>query len=337
MRAFAASDTDPGAASSVPTLPVDPVEMVDQAAATLERAMAEGVFRHRIDLLLPINEKEFDFGATESIDYPCSLMKEYETAINLTKLLFRKLLGDDAGLTIRRVDEGGVEGEPCGVVTNAADTLAAVVYPTANILPQIRKLAEKEGRALLIVNPQWRESGQIVSDFGIGPWKKAAYDFLDTFEPSYVLVEKRIGAPGSVDISSGARFGSGGVLRYLRRFPGEYQVFAMAADGSSQQIAVSEGMPDYRESEAMIARGREAKLEIFERAQEVSKGGEAEAPEAAAAEEVAAAGGAELSEAAIDAMDAVMIRRALISRGLPSSGKLAALRKRLKEAACKQG
>lgn len=62
---------------------------------------------------------------------------------------------------------------------------------------QIRALAEKQGRLLLIVNAQWNESGQIVSDFGIGPWKARAYEFLDTFEPSYSLIEKRIGAPGT--------------------------------------------------------------------------------------------------------------------------------------------
>ena len=71
----------------------------------------------------------------------------------------------------------------------------------------MRALAEKNGSMLLMVNPQWNESGQIVSDFGIGPWKKKAYDFLDTFEPSYSLIEKRIGAPGA-DLAHVASFGS---------------------------------------------------------------------------------------------------------------------------------
>ena len=39
----------------------------------------------------------------------------------------------------------------------------------------------------------------------------------------------------------------------------------MAVDGSSQLIGVSESMPSYKESEAIIAKGREAKLEIFQR------------------------------------------------------------------------
>ncbi len=38
---------------------------------------------------------------------------------------------------------------------------------------------------------------QVISDFGFGPWRKAADDFLATFEPSYALKEKRIGSPGA--------------------------------------------------------------------------------------------------------------------------------------------
>ena len=43
---------------------------------------------------------------------------------------------------------------------------------------------------------------QVVSDFGIGPWKKAAEDFLATFEPAYFIREKRIGSPGGWPHSS---------------------------------------------------------------------------------------------------------------------------------------
>jgi hypothetical protein len=37
---------------------------------------------------------------------------------------------------------------------------------------------------------------QVISDFGFGPWRKAADDFLATFEPTYVLKERRVGNPG---------------------------------------------------------------------------------------------------------------------------------------------
>ena len=49
-----------------------------------------------------------------------------------------------------------------------SDNMAAVVLPTANILPQLKSMARAKGgkRLLLVVNPQWQMDGQIVSDFG---------------------------------------------------------------------------------------------------------------------------------------------------------------------------
>jgi hypothetical protein len=44
----------------------------------------------------------------------------------------------------------------------------------------------------------WAAGPQVVSDFGIGPWRARAMEFLGTFEPSYTLAEQRVGAPGSV-------------------------------------------------------------------------------------------------------------------------------------------
>jgi hypothetical protein len=70
------------------------------------------------------------------------------------------------------------------------------------------------------------------SDFGIGPWKKAAMDFLDTFVESYSLVEQRIGNPGSVDPATNERYTSGAVVRILRSWPGKYQVTALRSISS---------------------------------------------------------------------------------------------------------
>lgn len=46
-----------------------------------------------------------------------------------------------------------------------------------------------------------------MSEFGIGPWRKANEEFLATFEGSYQLTEQRIGAPSSVDVATGAWVG----------------------------------------------------------------------------------------------------------------------------------
>jgi hypothetical protein len=66
-------------------------------------------------LLLPINEKEANFNALDPVDYPCSLAKEFNTAANLTRLLLEKL-GVAGQIQQKRLDDGGVEGEPCSVL-----------------------------------------------------------------------------------------------------------------------------------------------------------------------------------------------------------------------------
>ena len=79
----------------------------------------------------------------------------------------------------------------------ADKSFVAVVFATAERLKQIQAYAKEAQRPLILVNPQWRNAGQVISDFGIGPWKKAADDFLGTFEQSYSLKERRIGSPGA--------------------------------------------------------------------------------------------------------------------------------------------
>lgn len=87
---------------------------------------------------------------------------------------------------------------------------------------------------LYIVNPLWKTEGNLVSEFGIGPWRKANEEFVATFEPSYQLFEQRIGAPSSINMANNSRYASGGVVRVLRAYPGQYEVHVMASNGASQ-------------------------------------------------------------------------------------------------------
>ncbi|KAI7838107.1 hypothetical protein COHA_008115 [Chlorella ohadii] len=296
-----------------------------------------------VSLLLPVNEKEADFNSTEPVDYPCSLQKEFDTACALTKGLLQRLLGAGTNINAKRIDDGGVEGEPCAVLFPDDKSFLAVVFPTADRLKQLQNYAKQEGRPLLIVNPQWRNEGQVISDFGFGPWRKAADDFLATFEPSYALKEKRIGSPGTVDAATGTRFVSGGVIRLLRRYPGPWEAHAMAANGSSQFLEDSQGEPNYKDLDAAIKRGRAAKLEIFTIAQQVtavyrSTSSEEDEEDGAGSAAAAAAAGASseelagLSDADIEALDAASLRRLLLGMGLPASGKISKLRERVREA-----
>ncbi len=94
--------------------------------------------------------------------------------------------------------------------------VVAVVFPLADNLKDIQLLAKastKDQRPLLVVNPQWRTEGQVISDFGFGPWLKAAEDFLSQFETTYSLSEQRIGNPGSLGIRTQDWLNNGGVVR----------------------------------------------------------------------------------------------------------------------------
>lgn len=58
------------------------------------------------------------------------------------------------------------EMERIGMWQNEA--MAAVVFPSAETLPELRRLDAEQQRLLLIFNPQWQTTGQLVSDFGWG-------------------------------------------------------------------------------------------------------------------------------------------------------------------------
>lgn len=314
--------------------------MVEQAAGAVQQAITQGQkSRQRIDLLNPVNEKEINFNSTEPIDYPCSLQKEFDTLCSLTKSLLQRLSGS-SDIGAKRLDDGGVEGEPCAVLYDLpSKKYAAVVFPTAERLNDIKKLAKEENRTLLIINPQWKDASDqngaynLVSDFGIGPWRQAAVDFLSQFEPTYVLKEKRIGSPGTINIAQGNRFATGGVVRILRSYPGQYENYAMAADGSSQLLGFQDAEPSYKELDALIKQGRSLKLEIFTIAKAASS---VYVDEEAVIDDVVDDSEAQMpvsaNEADVEAMDAATLRRMLAKYNQPTSGKLSKLRERLIEA-----
>ncbi len=51
---------------------------------------------------------------------PLRSTQEFDTACALTRSLLQRLLGSDVDLKAKRIDDGGVEGEPCAGGTPAA-------------------------------------------------------------------------------------------------------------------------------------------------------------------------------------------------------------------------
>ena len=123
----------------------------------------------------------------------------------------------------------------------APGTVRAIVIPFAQNLADIRAITEqksKSGALTLLFNPQWNEAGQVVSDFGIGPWRRKATDFLDTFEAAYSLREVRVGAASTRDPATGDFMGTGGVARLLKTHGGQWQAGAYTRPLRSSTSAV---------------------------------------------------------------------------------------------------
>ena len=63
--------------------------------------------------------------------------------MSLAKSFISGFIGDaDAILNIRRIDEGGIDGDLCAVVSSPNLTVVCVVWPTAAKLKQLKKLSE---------------------------------------------------------------------------------------------------------------------------------------------------------------------------------------------------
>jgi hypothetical protein len=69
-------------------------------------------------------------------------MKEFETIVGVTKALLQQLTGEASAMKVQRIDEGGIDGDLCAVLTAGDKQAVAVVWPTAEKLKQIKQLAE---------------------------------------------------------------------------------------------------------------------------------------------------------------------------------------------------
>ena len=305
-----------------------------------------GHMRQRIQLLLPVNQRRNEFTSVESDDYPANDADVYKAAMETASAMIRAVDPDGGDMSATRVDN---DNDPVGVLANAAGTVRALVIPNAQNLQTLRDLAalgDANGTQItLLVNPQWNERGQIVSDFGVGPWKKRATDFLSTFEPTYSLAEYRVGAAATRDPARGGDYmGVGGVARVLKTHGGGWQTFAMGADGSSECVVSGDPNPRTRTSRRRSSRGssirsraggERARVRRWRRGwsrRRVKRPGAIDWSIASTAEITAAVRAEAIVASDVDALSKTGLRTALGALGLPTSGKLEAMRERLREA-----
>ena len=359
-RSVVASDScDAKDALTLVPLPQTCAEMVAQCASVVRRAaspLGGNLNRQSLELLLPINNRRNEFTSVEADDYGQNDVDVYTAAIETASALVRLIDPEGGDIAAKRVDR---DNDPVGVVQNASGSVRALVIPNAQDLKVLRELAElgdaNGTQITLLVNPQWNDVGQVVSDFGVGPWRKKATSFLDTFAAVYSLTEKRVGAAATRDPANRGDFmGVGGVARVLKLLGSEYQVFAMGQDGSSECVCVVQETPTYEYLEKQVFTKREFSLlrrrggesvgpsleKRLERSALEARNANAHS-DGASSMDWSIASVAEITAAvrvgAIGASDVAGfgktgIRTALGALGLPTSGKLETMRERLREA-----
>lgn len=170
---------------------------------------------------------------------------------------FLKNIGtDDKADVKQRVVE---DGDAVVVLTTSG--AAAMVFPTAETLPDLKSLVKgnKKAEPIVLVNNQINnknDGSNVISDLGIGPWKRKNEEFLAQFELAYWLSEQRI---------------EGETVRLLKCWSHPWQVYVltdMDADNTEPEcVKVFEEKPSYKELKSVLQarEGSVAAMSIYDR------------------------------------------------------------------------
>jgi hypothetical protein len=210
-------------------LPSGPDETVQQCVAAIKRAMDDGKLLLDVEFLLPL------IGATDLDDWPGGVRQQFKAACPMVEDILREIPGvmENGGCKTEILDQADAIGLWEG------KAIATVLFPTADTVDTMMNLVKKNpSRPLMTVNTQWTSAGQIISDFGWGPWKAKRENFLTDFTTAYFLKQYRI---------------LGENVRMVHAYPGKWQVIAIA-EGTQKQEVVAEldDRPTYQEMEALL-------------------------------------------------------------------------------------
>jgi hypothetical protein len=207
-----------GATTSPPRLPRSPKEQVAQATEAVRRATADGKELVSIEFNLPL------IGATDLDDWPGGVRQQYQAIAPMVGELLKNIGTDDKADVRQRIIE-----DADAVVVLSTEGAQAMVFPTAETLPELKNIAGKGKKSgpLALVNSQIRtnnDGSNLISDLGIGPWKKKNEEFLAQFEQVYWLSEQRI---------------QGETVRLLKSYQQPWQLFVLTE-------MTADAMPDVR-------------------------------------------------------------------------------------------
>lgn len=140
-------------------------------------------------------------GATDLDDWPGGIRQQFKAA----KPMVERMLSEIRRQTVdaesneepfREAPRPTLWDDADAVVAFDSPRLACVVFPTPETLKRLDDLASSkdEKSMTIIVNPQWslERGSQLISDFGIGPWKAANEQKAASFERAFCLKSVRI-------------------------------------------------------------------------------------------------------------------------------------------------
>lgn len=205
-------------------LPSNPEQCVAQAAGAAVRAWSDGIRRQSMELLLP------QAGSDTAEGWPGGIRQQFRAALPMIESLLLRLKraeGLEGRITAEWIDEGDCVG------AWQSEKLAAVVFPTADSLKEVRRIddALSGNRLILVVNPQWQPQGQVVSDFGFGKNRRAAERYVASLDEIYYLRRIRV---------------LGDEVRVLRCYPSRWQVHYVRTAGDTELISVEHEKPTYQ-------------------------------------------------------------------------------------------
>ena len=313
----------PAKASKVPALPETPSGASDAAGVAVSAAIRDGKTRLIVKFVLPVDQRKMNYLSTESSDFPCSVRDEYFACEAMVNRMVEKVCpGQKVTGQLSAAVEGGFSGDIAGTVAPGDKSVACVVYPSAELWKKVSALTEKQeaaagGTATVICNPQWNlTGGQVINDFGVGPWKRRAEAFVDSFAPAYVLEEIRVG-----DAS--------GVVRLLRAYPDpETHIYLLSGtkSGKPELLESRAERPSYAQLVALLKSlgARDGDSTLLPK-QSSNQSSAQDLPET----DLAAF---RCSAAELQGADKQQLWLLCKANGLPTSGRLDALRGRLLDA-----
>ena len=225
----------PDRAGRALSLPRTVEEQVATAAAAVLTAYRDGVRTQIVELLLPAPGVALR-GSVELGIWPGGIQQQFKVALPMVQALLQNVKRSDPSLAGRMVPSFIDESD--AVASWAGPTFTAVLFPTGDALPEVRRslasVSDSSGLGLL-VNPQWVLTGNLFSEFSFGARGKENEEFVSGLgEETYYLAQKRI---------------AGRTLRVFRSYPGRWFVFTFdEVRGKTAEpllLSVEEHKPGY--------------------------------------------------------------------------------------------